>query len=213
LSTSSYSKTLVIGEPITRIYGYQYEGLSSSGVPQFLTQSGAISTKPSSATDQFFTLGTGAPDLYGGIGNSFIYKKWSLDIFGQFVKQSAMGGLTYTPGIITNNFSNINSRWQKPGDQTNIPLASNSYAYYSFYRSSSANFFNTSYLRVKNIALSYSMPSDRLKKYKIQQLRIYLQGQNVFTFWNRNTPLYDPEAASTNIPPMKSFVAGIQITI
>jgi hypothetical protein len=52
-----------------------------------------------------------------------------------------------------------------------------------------------------------------LKKNKIQQLRIYLQGQNVFTFWNRNTPLYDPEAgASTNIPPMKSFVAGIQLT-
>ncbi|MDB5199203.1 MAG: TonB-dependent receptor [Chitinophagaceae bacterium] len=214
LATSSYANTLVIGEPITRLYGYKFTGLDSTGVPLFQTQSKGVSPSPSSATDQFFSLGKGYPDFYGGIGNTFTYHKWELNIFGQFVRQSGMGGLTYTPGIITNNFVINNNRWQKPGDQTNIPKSSNSYAYYSAYSLSSANFFNTSYFRIKNISLSYAPPAKWLKRNKIQQLRIYLQGQNLFTFWNKNVPIYDPEAgAGTNIPPMKTLIAGIQITL
>jgi TonB-linked SusC/RagA family outer membrane protein len=214
LSTSSYANTLVIGESITRLYGYKFTGLDPTGIPLFQTQSNGVSSSPSSATDQFFTLGKGYPDLYGGIGNTFTYHKWELDIFGQFVRQFGMGGLTYTPGILTNNFAIINDRWQNPGDQTNIPKSSNSYAYYSAYSLSSANFFNTSYFRIKNISLSYTFPTEWLKKNKIQQLRIYLQGQNLFTFWNKNVPIYDPEAgAGTNIPPMKTLIAGIQITL
>jgi hypothetical protein len=53
-----------------------------------------------------------------------------------------------------------------------------------------------------------------LKKMKIQQLRIYLQGQNLFTFWNRNNPIYDPESGvGANIPPMRTLITGIQITL
>jgi TonB-linked SusC/RagA family outer membrane protein len=214
LATSSYANTLVIGEPITRIYGYKFTGLDQTGIPLFQTQSNGVSPNPSSATDQFFTLGKGYPNFYGGIGNTFTYHKWTLNIFGQFVRQFGMGGLTYTPGILTNNFGIINNRWQNPGDQTNIPKSSNSYDYYSAYSLSSANFFNTSYFRLKNISLSYSLPSEWLKKNKIQQLKIYLQGQNLLTFWNKNIPIYDPEAgAGTNIPPMKTLIAGIQITL
>ncbi|GAA4090823.1 TonB-dependent receptor [Mucilaginibacter panaciglaebae] len=214
LATSSYANTLVIGEPITRIYGYKFTGLDQTGIPLFQTQSNGVSSNPSSATDQFFTLGKGYPNFYGGIGNTFTYNKWTLNIFGQFVRQFGMGGLTYTPGILTNNFAIINNRWQNPGDQTNIPKSSNSYDYYSAYSLSSANFFNTSYFRIKNISLSYSLPSEWLKKNKIQQLKIYLQGQNLFTFWNKKIPIYDPEAgAGTNIPPMKTLIAGIQITL
>jgi TonB-linked SusC/RagA family outer membrane protein len=214
LATSSYAKTLVTGEPITRVYGYKFTGLDPTGVPLFQTQSNGVSPNPSSATDQFFTLGKGSPDFYGGIGNIFTYHQWELDIFGQFVRQFGMGGLTYTPGILTNNFAIVNKRWQNAGDRTDIPRSSNSYDYYSAYSLSSANFFNTSYFRIKNISLSYALPAEWLKKSRIQQLRIYLHAQNPFSFWNKNVPVYDPEAGTgTNIPPMKTLVAGIQITL
>lgn len=83
---------------------------------------------------------------------------------------------------------------------------------------SSANYFNASYLRVKNIALSYALPKTWLQKVKMDQARIFLQTQNILTFWNKNVPLLDPETGQTtgglnnNLPPVKSFVLGIQTT-
>lgn len=212
LATSSYANALVIGDPITRVYGYKYSSLDPTGRPLFLKSTGEETKNPSS-TD-FFTLAKGYPDLYGGIGNTFQYKQWQLDVFGQFTKQNSMGGLIYTPGINQNNFINTLNRWQKPGDQTGMAKASNSYSYYFYYNLSSANVFNNSYFRLKNIALSYSLPSRWLNTPKIQQIKLYIQAQNMLTLWNRNNPFYDPETgASANIPPMKSFVAGIQITL
>lgn len=214
LATSSYSKTLVIGQPITRIYGYSFAGLTPDGSPQYQSVSKGIVSKPSAATDQFFTIGNGYPVYFGGIGNNFNYRNWSLDVFGQFARQYTMGGLANTPGQIINNYSYLAGRWRQPGDQTNIPKASTSFAYNAAYKASSANYFNTSYFRIKNIALAYAFHPDWLKRNKLRALRIFVQGQNLLTFWNKNVPVYDPESGGRgNIPPMKTIVTGLQITL
>lgn len=213
LPNTAYANLLNIGEPITRIYGYKLAGLNPSGAPLFESRLNGPVLRPSAATDQYFTLGSGYPVYYGGIGNSINYRNWSLDIFGQFARQFTNGGLLATPGLLTNNFTFINNRWQSPADVTLVPRSSNSFSYNTAYTHSSANFFNTSYFRVKNVALAYAFHSKWLREHRLTQLRIFVQGQNLLTFYNRNNPIYDPESgAVNNIPPMRTIVTGTQIT-
>jgi TonB-linked SusC/RagA family outer membrane protein len=216
LATSSYAKTLVIGEDITRVYGYLFSGLNSTGQALYATQSGQPSTSPSSATDAYYTLGKRTPDLYGGFGNTLSYKNWTLDIFGQFAKQATQGNLTYIPGAQGfNNYVITLNRWTTSGQATNIPKASNINDF-NFYNSS-ANYFQANYLRIKNVALSYDVSKVVAERLGMNKLRLFLQGQNLLTFWNKNLPLIDPESGPLNanvknLPPVKSFVIGIQTT-
>ncbi|EHO09276.1 SusC/RagA family TonB-linked outer membrane protein [Myroides odoratimimus CCUG 12901] len=54
-----------------------------------------------------------------------------------------------------------------------------------------------SYLRLKNITLGYSLPQDLVKRVKMDKVRIYVSGENLFTFTNL-TDYIDPEAASNS---------------
>ncbi len=210
-STSSYAKTLQLGYDITRIYGYQFLGVDpATGTSSYAPEPGSTSTAPY----QYFTIGKQTPDFYGGFGNTFSYKSWKLDIFGQFAKQMAKGGLVTRPGAANNSFIFLLNRWQKPGDQTDIPKAST--VADSYYANTSANFFNASYFRLKNVALSYDLPGSWLRKFKLDQVNIYVQGENLYTWWNKKSGLMDPESgaltnAAKNIPPMKTITAGMQV--
>ena len=71
---------------------------------------------------------------------------------------------------------------------------------------------NSSYLRLKSVMLSYSIPSAALEKIRIRSVRIFVSGQNVFTW----TPMvnYDPETVVTsglNYPQQKVISIGTNI--
>lgn len=71
---------------------------------------------------------------------------------------------------------------------------------------------NASYLRIKNIQLGYNFPQSLLKN-KIQKLRIYASGQNMFTF-DKFWPGFDVEAPVGNAgwyPQMKVYTVGIDV--
>ncbi|MFC6996539.1 SusC/RagA family TonB-linked outer membrane protein [Rufibacter roseus] len=82
-----------------------------------------------------------------------------------------------------------------------------------------------SYLRVKNVQLGYTIPKVITTKAKIQRLRVYLSGENVFTFDNLNGVPIDPEinVTSANLndqtgvgrvyPYRTSYSVGVQITL
>lgn len=216
LASSSYANSLVIGEDINRVYGYQFIGLDNTGQALYRSKNGGATNSPDSETDAYYTIGKRTPDFYGGIGNSFTFYGWSLDILGQFAKQGAIGNLTYIPGAQGfNNYAIVLNRWTPDHQQTKIPKSStfNDYNYYQ----SSANYFDASYFRIKNIALGYAFPKHWLQKAGIDQAKLFLQGQNLLTFWHRNNPLLDPESGtfnntSVNMPPVKTVVIGIQTT-
>lgn len=80
--------------------------------------------------------------------------------------------------------------------------------------------WNSSYLRVKNIELGYSLPQDILRKAQIQQLRFFVAGQNLLTF--TKLPFIDPEVNSGGggdnnarglyYPQQKAVQFGVNIT-
>ena len=71
---------------------------------------------------------------------------------------------------------------------------------------------NAAYLRLKNITFGYSLPKQLLQKVKLENLRIYFSGENLF----EATPLcknYDPEQLDqTTHPLQRTYSVGLNIT-
>jgi hypothetical protein len=73
---------------------------------------------------------------------------------------------------------------------TNMPRAGRS-IYYDNERNSTRYIEDGSYLRVKNIVLGYTLPKSLLNRYKVENIRIYANIQNLWTFTKYTG--YDPE--------------------
>lgn len=219
LENSVYAKTLIIGQPFNITKTYAYAGVNAqTGLYQFRTSTGALTSAPSSATDQT-TLIDLNPKFYGGFSNSFIYKSLSLDFLFQLVKQTAKNNrFGNYPGttVDANQPSTVLNRWHSPGDaealtqkvSTNFgeidgpfTAAGNSDAAYS----------DASFLRLRNASLSYSLPSLWMQRVQIAAAKIYVQGQNLLTFTNFQGG--DPETKGTGtLPPLKVYTIGLQLT-
>ncbi|MGI9525524.1 MAG: SusC/RagA family TonB-linked outer membrane protein [Weeksellaceae bacterium] len=63
-----------------------------------------------------------------------------------------------------------------------------------------------SYLRLKNIVLGYTIPKRIYEKFNINEFRIYLTGENLFT-WTSLTDYVDPESASKSIDFNRAWTA------
>ncbi|WP_183573858.1 SusC/RagA family TonB-linked outer membrane protein [Mucilaginibacter sp. X5P1] len=212
LSNSPYANTDVIGQSILRYYGFKFLGVDpQSGADIYQVKGGGTSSNPPFNSYFLGSINLN-PAFYGGMNNSFTYKDFQFDLFMQFAKHGLPGGLQSAPGQLMNNFEFINKRWQHPGDVTNVPKATTINTDYN-YPSSTANFFNASYLRIKTASLSYTFPRDWTRSKKMERLRIYAQGENLMTLWNRNTALYDPESGINGVPPLRTIVVGVQITL
>ena len=84
---------------------------------------------------------------------------------------------------------------------------------------------NAGYLRVKNVQLDYTFNEKLCKKIRLAGLKVYLTGENLFTFTplHKYAPNYDPEGLSYDsdfsaaadgytYPVLKSFTLGLNIT-
>ncbi|NII26071.1 SusC/RagA family TonB-linked outer membrane protein [Pseudoflavitalea sp. X16] len=161
------------------------------------------------------------PKIYGGLQNTFRFRQFECSFLLQYHRQMSpnwLSSLLYNNPIggMWNVPDAVSDRWQKPGDITNTQkfttnnsaansLLGNYASYFSDLRYSDA-----SYIRLKNVSLSYSLPPSWLKKIKFTNARIYLLAQNLYTF----TPYKggDPETVYlTRLPPLRTVTAGVQL--
>ena len=213
LEASTYANQLVVGQPLDINLLYNFTGVDpETGNYTFedVDGDGSIS-KPNDLKTVAF-LG---PKYYGGLQNSLSYKTLTLDFLFQFVKKKgrnymANGAL---PGTMANQPVEVLDRWQNAGDQAALQRFSAGYdddaymAYINYY-DSTGSVGDASYVRLKNIALSYTLPSHRSLGIGC---RIYAQAQNLLTFTNYEGP--DPETEIyNNLPPLKMFSTGVEFT-
>jgi len=218
LATSTYATTYAIGEPLNRIYAAQYTGVDPT--TGLYTVKDVNGDGLANSAD-YATLGTKDPKYYGGINNTFTYKRLSVSFFFQFTNQIAkdwrVGSLLNPPGTVYNVPTIALDRWQNPGDVTNIQKftttagsITGTSGYYAAYFSN-AFYVDASYLRLKNAYISYSIPTKVLSAIHISSFKLYVQGQNLFVI----TPYKgaDPETQSfTIMPPLRTVTAGLQLT-
>ncbi|MFV8326202.1 SusC/RagA family TonB-linked outer membrane protein [Flavobacterium sp. ZS1P14] len=212
LQGSTYSNRYVIGESTSIVKVYHYTGVN--------TQTGLYEVEDVNGDGLITSLGDKktvadlTPKYFGGLQNLLHYKNCQLDFLLQFVKQR---NYDYSPnvpgGSPINQHADMVSAWQQPGDVQPFQMNTSGQngaavnAYYN-YVDSDAAIVDGSYIRLKNIALSYDLPL--LLKGGVS-CKLSLQGQNVWTF----TPYKggDPEFKYTGyLPPLRLFTAGAQLT-
>nr|WP_198160719.1 SusC/RagA family TonB-linked outer membrane protein [Pedobacter panaciterrae] len=214
---SSLLNTYVIGKSVNIQKLYKYSGVNpESGIYQFLGRNGIVTPSPV-AGDNNFTISTD-PKFYGGIQNTFEYKGFQLDFLFQFTKQIAQNYLSYGyPGTISNGLGNQPvgqlNRWQKSGD-TGLyqKYSTRGLPSTAIFNQSDAVWNDASFIRLKNVSLSWRLPIELRKRLPLQNCRLYIQGQNLLTITDYLG--LDPESKSSlSLPPLRVITMGIQIGI
>lgn len=216
---TTYGLTYVIGKSLNIKQLYNLNGVDpTTGVYQFLDRNGNTTFDPSSTMDRISLVNTD-PQYYGGFQNNFKYKSFELDFLFQFVKQIGLNYLFYDsrpPGTFNVNWpTSINNRWQKPGQDAPIQkftrnAASDAYRAYGYARESNYAYTDASFIRLKNVSLSYHLPDKWIRKLALNNFKVYLQGQNLLTITNYEG--LDPESQNgASLPPVRMVVVGIQL--
>jgi hypothetical protein len=210
LEASSYNQLYRIGEPLNIKLLYQYTGINpQTGVYQFAdtNNDGTISFPEDKQT-----VANLNPQYFGGIQNQLRYKQWKLDFLFQFVKQDNTDYSIGFAGQMSNQPIRMIDSWQQPGDNATQQIYTTGFnseavtANYQ-YTQSTGSITDASFIRLKNIALSYDLPLTA----KNTQCQLILQSQNLLTFTKYQDG--DPEFISSGyLPPLKTITAGIQLT-
>ncbi|MCQ2130947.1 MAG: TonB-dependent receptor [Bacteroidales bacterium] len=163
-------------------------------------------------------LGSAIPKVFGGLTNTFAFYGFDISAmlyysiggmlydsdYSQMVNYYR--GSSYHPDLLTQAWSETNRNATLPRFNKNTAsVFSNQYLY------------NNSYLRLRNVTLGYSIPKKVLDKVNMDQVRVYVQGDNLLTFGSAVKRGTDPEQSidgTTNnrFPTTKNVTFGVQVT-
>jgi TonB-linked SusC/RagA family outer membrane protein len=221
LKESGYASRYVLGQPLHIVPLYHFTGFKDGqATVEDANHDGAISPGLK-ANDQgdYLVAGNLDPKYYGGLTNSLRYKQWTLDLLFNFVKKQGYE-LAAFPGML----NNMPAFTANTGFKASTLGSSDAYSsYVNYYVNSDARFGDASFIRLRNISLSYALQSKWLRAVKMSNARIYVRAQNLLTFTkykglDPETPVYpynNPfQGVGTFIsqPPLKMLTAGIQCT-
>ncbi len=207
-----YSNRYVVGEPLTIDMTYHYLGVDpTTGIYQFEDIDGDGNfTVADRKTVKFI-----GPKFYGGFQNSLSYKGFRFDFLFQFAKQQGRNYITLsqTPGLMFNQTDYVLSRWQNENDESDIQrfgINSQTSTPYGRLQVSDRSVSDASFIRLKNISISYLFPSNWISRVGISNVRVFIQGQNLLTVTGYKG--LDPENQTYVLPPLRILTCGVSIS-
>ena len=205
------------GYPLSSFYGYKALGVDSETgmmIYEDVNGDGQINT-----SDKQY-IGCAAPKFTWGMTNNLSYKGFNLS----FLLTSSVGNSIYNASRIemegmTSGYNQIKSvvtRWRVPGNETSMPKANESYNI----KASSRFIEDGTYVKVKNITLSYDFSGGILNKLNVSKIQPYLTLDNFFTLTSYSG--YDPEMSYSadarysgidwgTYPCVKTVILGVNI--
>ena len=170
-------------------------------------------------SDEPTYIGDPNPDFTVGMTNTFSYKNFDLSILlqGSYGNDIFNASRIETEGMYDakNQSKVVLERWRRPGMETKIPRAG-----YDM-RMSSYFIEDGSYLRVKDVTLSYRFSGKRLKQWGITRLQPYVTASNLLTLtkysgmdpevnqWGNNGGVQGIDWGT--YPQTKSFIVGLNV--
>jgi TonB-linked SusC/RagA family outer membrane protein len=210
-SFPAYANKYVVGKPLSIGKLYHYTGLNPATGTYTLED---INNDGSYNFHDRQIVKFLGQHYYGGFLNTLRFKGFQCDILFQFAKQTGYDKLWGIPGYsYVNQHKSVLDRWQKPDDVTDIPKASTLTGNESsLFSSSDKAVTDASFIRLKNLSLSYTIPQNKMSAFGMQDARIFILGQNLLTFSKYDRGL-DPETLNlSTLPPLRTLTAGIQLT-
>lgn len=214
LEGSTYANIYVVGESVRIMKLYNYLGIEpDTGIYGFEDYNG--DGQISAALDRQ-SINDLSPKWFGGLGNQLNYKNWGLEFFFQFVKQNGRNYIysMNLAGAMSNMPVEVLDHWPNNGIGSEIQqytTGANAQAYNTYfrYRDSNAAISDASFIRLKNISLSYKIPSNWSEHISGT---IYLQVQNLLTLTNYRGA--DPEnQLFSYLPPLRQYSLGLQLNL
>ena len=208
-----------VGQPVGMLYGWVTEGIFQSlaevteaPFQSDGTRAGDIRFKDLNndgiidGEDQTF-IGNPNPDFTANLNNTLRYKNFDVNIFLQGVYGNEIMNLLRRNLESMVNSSNqlkvVADRYRNGAPSTTLPR--------SVFNDPNDNrrisdrwVEDGSFLRLRNVTVGYNLPKPALDRLRLQNLRIYLSGQNLMT-WTRYSG-YDPEIGSFNQNPLVNGV-------
>lgn len=163
-------------------------------------------------------LGNSFPRYEYSLNLSAQYKGFDLTAFFQGVgkRDNYLSGTAaqpfYSASFQGSMFEHQKDFWTPENPDAAYPrLTANSIG--NNYVASSYWIKSSAYLRLKNLVIGYTIPASVMEKVKIKSARVYVSGQNLFT-WDKFFPGFDPEQTNTGgtfYPIMKTYSVGLNV--
>lgn len=206
-----------IGKPINVAYDYVFDGIYQEGddIPSN-SKPGWVRLKDLDGNGTIEPTGdrtivgqTGQPKYRWGLTNTFSYNRLSLSTFINAM-HGWISSIDLDPGIHTHrNYNRIDAGWWTPENRS---ASSPSVTYlnplgHGYYRS-------RSFVRIQDVSLAYDFSGSRfLEKMKVNSLRAYVSGKNLYTF--TDWPGADAESGANHngIPASRIFTFGLNLAL
>lgn len=229
----------VVGQPVNEFYGFKPLGIfqTQADINSYVNKTGGLiqpNAKPGdfkwadidgdgsiTSNDRTY-LGDPTPHWMLGFTVSAAYKNFDLKVFAQGVAGNKIFQQLRRLDITTANYqTKALGRWTGPGTSNDFPRLVDGDPNGNFSNPSSFYLEDGAYLRIKTIQLGYNLPKSLLNKAKIQNVRVYVSGNNLITFTKYTG--YDPEIGGSGggwlfgidrgiYPQARSFMAGVNLT-
>lgn len=168
-------------------------------------------------------IGNPIPDIIYGINMGMAWKGFDLNLqFGGTIGNqifNAMRYYTYFPNDITNKDRALMNYWTPNNTNTDIPRLTATDVNDND-RFSDMYVESGTYFRLRNAQLGYTLPASLTQRIKLQKVRFYVSGQNLFTISSYSG--MDPEVGQSSslsrgidygiYPQNISFTGGINVT-
>ncbi|MCH5225375.1 MAG: SusC/RagA family TonB-linked outer membrane protein [Muribaculaceae bacterium] len=231
INGTSFSNVTVtrfeVGEKVWHFYGYDFAGLDpETGTPLYWAMRDGERVKTDSPDENDKTnIGDGIPDVTLGLNINLAYKGFDFllagsgtfgnDIFMNIQRQDRL-----TSNRMTKVF--YDDRWSPTNKYASHPNAGlfNDGTAAERYLFSSAQVYNGSFFKIRQIQLGYTIPSKITRKIFVDNFRVYLALDDFITF--TKYPGLDPEVSAGTgssqgldmggYPIPKKFTVGFNIT-
>lgn len=235
------------GYPLNALWGFQYEGVFhnveevmknqithsyvgqtalSSDNPNYYVMLGRakyadVNRDGNLSTDDLRYLGSADPVLYGGLQNTFNYKRLKLGVYLAY----SLGGKIYnwseftmSGGYYTNQYRYMTDAWHPVRNpESNYPRAGIGERHVP----SSLQVHDASYLRLKTVNLAYTFDFTKKRKSFMRSLTVGITGENLFLLTPYNG--FDPDVSTSSetstirradigaYPKARTFVLNLQM--
>ena len=214
-----------VGQPVSVFYDYEKLGIwqtsEADEAVKFKQVPGDIKVRDldgngaiDAVHDRRVLGGVNRPKWYGGLNNNVSYKGFDLGVYvfvrwGQMINPSFLS--RYDRQSNLSNSGTIINYWTPENASNDYPRPNANVSGSSTLYFSTLGYVDGSYARIRNLSLGYTFPN--LKSNAVKNLRVYVNGTNLFT-WTKSAKLkeYDPERGGGESSPMlKTVTFGINL--
>lgn len=222
--TQDIANNLFVGESLRSFYYYKFDGIWQTDEAAEATKYGQVpgsvkvvdqnhddKISSSAGIDDRVVLGNALPKWIGGMNNTLSYKNIELSFF-IYTRQGLMFRNALLQGTMgelgANRYNHLNLNYWTANNPTND--------YFGVWQANpyreAIQYKDASFWKLSNITLAYSLPVSWINKIRLNNLKVYVQANNLYWYTKEKNIWMDPEFNSGTYQddvPNATYLLGV----